>query len=203
MWKKAHMHRTGALEIPSGDAIHAMRRFTLQMLLLVLLACLCLGGYLTARRILKLPFRATNDAFHQKDSGFTLDFLIPAGTYLDEKITIGEVVQIRFKKEKSIYERVIRAVSELIPPRYRLVADLLLLCFWFLCFMALFRVFTFMGYGRSLRASLLLGGITYYFMPDFSPTRLDDIVFLGAPILIIALRIYLLRSRERRRNIEI
>jgi hypothetical protein len=180
-----------------------MRKFTLQMLLLVLLACFCLGGYLTALHIFKLPFRATNDALHQKGSGFTLDFLIPAGTYLDEKITIGEVVQIRFKKEKSIYERVIRAISELIPPRYRLVADLLLLCFWFFCFMALFRVFTFMGYARSLRASLLLGGITYYFMPDFSPGRLDDAVFLGTPLLIIALRIYLLRSKERRRKIEI
>jgi len=183
--------------------IHAMRRFTLQMLLLVLLACLCLGGYLTARRILKLPFRATNDAFHQKDSGFTLDFLIPAGTYLDEKITIGEVVQIRFKKEKSIYERVIRAVSELIPPRYRLVADLFFFCFWFFCFLALIRVFTFMGYARSLRSSLLLGGVTYYFMPDFSPGRLDDVVFLGIPLLIIALRIYLVRRKQRRRTIEI
>jgi hypothetical protein len=180
-----------------------MRRFTLQILLLVFLAALCLGGYLTARHILKLPFRPTNDTLHQRGSAFTLDFLIPAGTYIDERITIGEVIQIRFKKEKSIYERVIRALSNLIPPRYRLFADLILFCFWFFCFMALFRVFTFMGYGRSLRASLLLGGITYYFMPDFSPGRLDDIVFLGVPLLIIALRIYLLRRKERRRKIEI
>ena len=180
-----------------------MRRFTLQILLLVLLASLCLGGYLTARHILKLPFRPTNDKLHQRGSAFTLDFLIPAGTYIDERITISEVIQIRFKKEKSIYERVIRALSDLIPPRYRLIVDLILFCFWFFCFMALFRVFTFMGYGRSLRASLLLGGITYYFMPDFSPGRLDDIVFLGVPLLIIALRIYLLRSKERRRKTEI
>ncbi len=180
-----------------------MRRFALQIALLLVLASLCLGGYLIARHTLKLPFRPTNDALHQKGSEFTLDFLIPAGTYLDERITIGEVIQIRFKKEKSIYERVIRALSDLIPPRYRLFADLLLFCFWFFCFMALSRVFTFMGYGRSLRASLLLGGITYYFMPDFSPGRLDDVVFLGVPLLIIALRIYLLRRKERRREIEV
>jgi hypothetical protein len=179
-----------------------MRKFTLQMILLVLLASLCLGGYLTARHILKLPFRPTNDALHKRGSAFTLDFLIPAGTYIDGRITIGEVIQSRFKKEKSIYERVIRALSDLIPPRYRLFADLILFCFWFFCFMALFRVFTFMGYGRSLRASLLLGGITYYFMPDFSPGRLDDIVFLGAPLLIISLRIYLL-WRKRRKKTEI
>lgn len=135
------MNETIALEIPPGDSIHAMRRFTLQMLLLVLLASLCLGGYLTARHILKLPFRPTNDSLHQRGSAFTLDFLIPVGTYLDEKITIGEVIQIRFKKEKSIYERVLRVISDLIPPRYRLLADLLLFCFWFFCFMTLIRVF--------------------------------------------------------------
>jgi hypothetical protein len=180
-----------------------MRRFTLQLLLLLLLTSLCLGGYLTARHILKLPFRPTNDALHQRGSAFTLDFLIPAGTYLDEKITIGEVTKIRFRKEGSFFEKVLMAIADLIPPQYRLFADLLLFCFWFFCFMALIRVFTFMGYGRSLRASLLLGGITYYFMPDFSPGRLDDAVFLGVPLLIIALRIYLLQRKERRREIEV
>jgi hypothetical protein len=176
-----------------------MRRFTLQLLLLLLLTSLCLGGYLTARHIFKLPFRPTNDGLHQRGSEFTLDFLIPAGTYLDERITIGEVIQIRFKKEGSFLEKVLRAIAGLIPPRYCLAADLLLFCFWFFCFMAFIRVFTFMRYGRSLRASLLLGGTTYYFMPDFSPGRLDDLVFLGVPLLIIALRIYLLQRKERRR----
>jgi len=180
-----------------------MRRLTLQLLLLLLLTSLCLGGYLYARHILKLPLRPTNDALHQEDSAFTLDFLIPSGTYLDERITIGEVIQIRFKKEGSFFEKVLRGIAGLIPPRYRLVADLLLFCFWFFCFMTLFRVFTFMGYSRALRASLLLGGITYYFTPDFSPGRLDDGVFLGVPLLIICLRIYLLRRKKRRRKIEI
>jgi hypothetical protein len=183
--------------------IHEMRRFTLQLLLLLLLTSLCLGGYLYARHILKLPFRPTNNALHQRDSEFTLDFLIPAGTYLDERITIGEVIQTRLKKEKSIYERVIRAISNLIPPRCRLVADLLLFCFWSFCFMTFFRIFTFMGYSRALRASLMLGGITYYFMPDFSPGKGDDILFIVVPLLIIALRIYLIWRKERRRKIEI
>jgi len=180
-----------------------MRRFTLQLLLLLLLTSLCLGGYLYARHILKLPFKPTNEALHQQDSAFTLDFLIPSGTYLDERITIGEVIQIRLKKEKSIYRRVIGAISDLIPPRYRVVADLFLFFFWFFCFMVLIRIFTFMGYSRSLRTSLLLAGIIYYFIPDFSPGRLDDAVFLGIPLLIIALRICLLRSKKRRRKIEI
>jgi hypothetical protein len=180
-----------------------MRRVTFQIVLLVLLVSLCLGGYLYARHILKLPFAPTNEALHQKDSAFTLDFLIPAGTYLDERITIGEVIQIRFKKEKSIYERVIGTISDLISPRYRLVADLLLFFFWFFCFMTLIRIFTFMGYSRSLRTSLLLGGITYYFMPDFSLGRLDDGVFLGVPLIIIAIRICLVQRKKRRREIKI
>jgi hypothetical protein len=180
-----------------------MRRFTLQILLLVLLASLCLGGYLTARHILKLPFRPPNDVLHQRGSAFTLDFLIPAGTYLNEKITIGEVIRICFEKERSLYKKVLRAISDLIPPGYRLVADLLLFLFWFFCFMTLFRIFTFMGYSRALRASLMLGGITYYFMPDFSPGKGDDIFFIVVPLLIIALQVYLLRRKERRREIEI
>jgi len=180
-----------------------MRRFTLQIMLLVLFVSLCLGGYLAARHILNLPFRSTNDALHQKNSSLTLDFLIPSGTYLDERITIGEVIQIRLKKEKSIYRRAIGTISDLIPPRYLLVADLLLFLFWFFCFMVLIRIFTFMGYSRSIRTSLLLAGIIYYFIPDFSPGRLDDMVFLGIPLLIIALRICLVRRKKRRREIAI
>jgi len=168
--------------------------------LIVLLASLVLGAYFTAQYILKLPFRATNDSLHQRDTGFTLDFLIPAGTYIDKKMTIGEVLQIRFKKEKSIYERLLGTISGLIPPKYRVIADLILFCFWLFGFMVLFRIFSFMGYTRSLRASLVFGGITYYFMPDFSPGRLDDAVFLGIPILIIVLRIIFLRRKKRHKN---
>jgi membrane protein DedA with SNARE-associated domain len=69
--------------------------------------------------------------------------------------------------------------------------------------MTFFRIFTFMGYSRALRASLMLGGITYYFMPDFSPGKGDDILFIVVPLLIIALRIYLIWRKERRRKIEI
>jgi hypothetical protein len=179
-----------------------MRRFLFQIVPLILFVSLCLGGYFAVRHILDLPFRPTNDALHQKDSAVTLDFLIPAGTYLDDKITIGEVIRIRFKKEKSIYERTIVAISDLIPPRYRFIADLVLFCFWAFVFMILFRIFSFMGYARSLRTSLLLAGLIYFFMPDFSPGRLDDAVFLGVPLFIIALRIYL-RKKKARKKIDI
>jgi hypothetical protein len=67
--------------------------------------------------------------------------------------------------------------------------------------MTFFRVFTFMGYGRSLRGSLFLGGVTYYFMPDFSPGRADDIFFLAVPLLIILLRKYILRRKEKRKGL--
>ncbi len=179
-----------------------MSKVRLQLLLLVLLALLCLGGYFTARHILNLPFRSTNDALHKKGAPFTLDFLIPPGTHIDEKISIGEVIQIRFKKQKSLYQRGLRAVSDIIPQRYRLLADMLFFWFWTFCFMAIIRTFTFMGYARSLRASLLLGGITYYFMPDFSPGRIDDAIFLGIPILIILIRIFLRRGTVREKGNE-
>jgi len=82
-----------------------MQRKVLQVIIILLLASIFLSGFLLARHILHLPFRPTNDALHQKKSAFTLDFLIPSGTYLDETITIGEVIKIRFIKEKTPYQR--------------------------------------------------------------------------------------------------
>ena len=175
-----------------------MQRKILQIIILLLVACVCLSGFLIARHILHLPFRPTNDILHKKNSAFTLDFLIPSGTHLDETITIGEVIKIRFTKEKTPYEKVLRAIFDLIPHQYRFLANLFLFLFWFLCFMTLFRVFTFIGYGRSFRISLLCGGITYYFMPDFSLSKGDDILFIGLPVLIILLRAYIHRGKEKK-----
>jgi len=178
-----------------------MQKIIFQFIILLLLASLCLSGFLLVRHLLRLPFRPTNDALHKKGYAFNLDFLVPSGTYLDEKITIGEVLRIRIRKERSIYEKVFQGVFGLIPGRYRSLADLSLFLFWSLCFMTFFRVFTFMGYGRSLRGSLFLGGVTYYFMPDFSPGRTDDIFFLAVPLLLILLRKYIIRRKEKRKGL--
>jgi len=174
-----------------------MQRKILQVIIILLLASFVLSGFLLVRHILHLPFRPTNDALHQKKSAFTLDFLIPSGTHLDENITIGEVVKIRFTKEKAPYKKVLCAFFDLIPHRYRFLANLFLLLFWFLCFMTFTRVFTFMGYGRALRGSLLLGGITYYFMPDFSPGKGDDILFISIPLFIILFRTYIHKKKRK------
>jgi hypothetical protein len=159
---------------------------------------MCLSGFLLVRHILQLPFRSTNDVLHEKKSALNLDFLIPSGTYLDDKITIGEVIKIRTSKATPLYERVLQPFSSLIPVRFRYLADLLLFFFWSFSFMTFFRVFTFMGYGRALRGSLLLGGCTYYFMPDFSPGRMDDICFIGLPVMMILLRMYILGGKKQR-----
>jgi len=152
------------------------------------------------QHILQLPFRPTNDALHREGAAVTLDFLIPGGTYLDEKVTIGEVIKIRLKKTSGPFKKVLQPLSELIPPRYRYLGDILLFFFWTLSFLTLFRVFTFMGYGRALRASLFLGGVTYYFMPDFSPGSGEDILFIGVPLLIILFRFYLVRRKRAKTN---
>ena len=172
-----------------------------QGLLLFFFIIFLVGAMWAIRHALDLPFRSTNDALHKEDSSFDLDFMIPAGTYLDEKATIGEVLRLRFRGQTSLCGRAAHAVSELIPPRYRAFADLALFSFWFFCFMCFLRVFTFAGYGRALRGSLFLAGLTYYFMPDFSPGRIDDAVFIVIPALIILLRIWLHpRKKERIRE---
>jgi len=173
-----------------------VRKAISQIILLLVLAAICLVVFLIGEHILKLPFRSANDALHRKNAPFTLDFLIPGGTYIDEKTTIGDVIKIRAQKETSLYEAVVRSAAGLVPPRYRYAANLILFLFWTFLFMSFLRVFTFMGYGRALRASLLFAGLVYFFLPDFSPGKIDDAIFVASPFLIIILRGYVSRRSK-------
>jgi len=177
-----------------------MKKTIFQLILVLFFISLCLGAFLLVKHILQLPFRPTNDALHREGAAMTLDFLIPGGTYLDEKITIGEVIKIGLKDTRSPFEKALQPLSDLIPPGYRYLGDLLLFFFWTLSFLTFFRVFTFMGYGRALRVSLLLGGVTYYFMPDFSPGSGEDVLFIGFPLMIIFFRFYLVRRKRAKKN---
>jgi hypothetical protein len=175
-----------------------MKKALLQTVLLTSLAAFSFALYLVADHLLGLNFRSTNDTLHKTDSFITLDFLIPGGTYVGEKATIGEVIRMRTRKPASTYEETLKSLSEIIPPRYRYMADLALFFLWSFLFMTALRVFTFAGYGRALRISLLLGGCVYYFMPDFSPGKVDDGLFVAGPVLLIFFRGILKRKREGR-----
>jgi hypothetical protein len=157
-------------------------------------------GALEGKRLLALPFRQTNDFLHQRGSPMTLDFLIPAATYVDEKMTIREVMKVRFTSERAFYERWLRFLLGVIPERYRHLVNLVLFSFWFFCYMTFFRVFTFMGYGRAFRVSLLMGGVTYAFMPDLAPGSRDDLVFLAVPVALVAGRWLLSRFARGKRS---
>lgn len=174
-----------------------MKGMVLQLLLVFFLASFCLGGYLALNRFLELPFRAANDALHEEGFPINLDFLIPAGTYIDKKMTVGEVVKVRYKAKTTTNEKILRSMSNLFPRRYRFLADLALFVFWSFLFMTFLRVFTFVGYGRALRMSLFLGACTYYFMPDFSPGKMDDAFFIGFALLIIVSRAFVHHRRKR------
>ncbi|MCB2194168.1 MAG: hypothetical protein KQI62_21515, partial [Deltaproteobacteria bacterium] len=77
-----------------------------QLLLILFFLSLCWGGYILVNSALRLPFRATNDALHKEGAFITLDFLIPAGTYINEKTTIGQVARIRLADKSSGAQRV-------------------------------------------------------------------------------------------------
>ena len=104
--------------------------------------------------------------------------------------------------KSSAPRRIMDALFNQIPPRYRVIGNLALFLFWVLCYLTFLRVFTFLGYGRALRTSLLLAGITYYFMPEPMSGVLDDLFFLCFPILVIFIRFYMVRKRKRNRRIE-
>jgi len=173
-----------------------MKKGLLQLILLLSLAGLCTGGFLLGWHVTQLPFNETNAALNKNGYSFTLNFLIPGGTFLDDNATIGDVIRIKLTETGSPFDKLLRAVSDRIPPVYKYLGDILLFFFWTLCFLSFLRVFTLMGYGRAFRISLLFGGITYYFMPDLSPGAGDDVVFLLFPILIILIRFYLVRKNR-------
>jgi len=180
-----------------------MKRSISQSIILLLLSFLCIAGFLLVKHILQLPFGQTNDALHKRKSAFTLDFLIPSATYINDQITIGDIITVRAKKETSFYETLLKSIADLIPVPYRCAADFIVFLFWTFLFMTFLRVFTFMGYGRALRGSLLLGGIVYFFMPDFSPGKIDDSAFVGIPMWIIISRAYISWKKKKRDNVEI
>ena len=174
-----------------------MRKLVLQLVLLLAAALLVLSAIQGWQRVMKIPFRAANDALHEKDAALTLDFLIPAGTYIDKKTTIGEVLKVRLAKKSPPFDAAASALLEQIPTTYLWLGNLLLYFFWSFCILTLLRLFTFMGYARALRTSLFLGGIIYYFMPDFSPYLWEDFVFVAAPVILIILRFHWIRRKRR------
>lgn len=137
------------------------------------------GMYLGYQKVMSLPFRASNDYLHQRNAPITLDFLIPGGTYIDEKMTIREVVRIRSTEPKNRVEQAVRHLSEMVPLKYRLVAAAVLYLFWVLLFLAFLRVFTWARYTPALAASFFLGALVYFFMPDLLVGRWDDVGFLA------------------------
>ncbi len=177
---------------------HTNQKIVSQLVVWVVVGVLCVGAFFFLERILQIPFRSANDALHEKGAALTLDVLIPAGTHIDRKMTIGEVLKIRLAKQRSPFEAAARALSGQIPTSYIWLGNLLLFFFWAFCALTLLRIFTFMGYARALRTSLLLGGITYYFMPDFSPYSREDFLFVACPLLLIVMRFFWIRRKKRK-----
>ena len=86
------------------------------------LLCLLVGVgtiFIICQKVFSMPFRATNDALHKREAPITLDFLIPGGTHIDDKMTIGQVIKIRFDKPKGRMNNFIREVTKQIPFKYR------------------------------------------------------------------------------------
>jgi hypothetical protein len=135
------------------------------------LLCLVIGLatiFIICQKVFSMPFRATNDALHKQEAPITLDFLIPGGIHINDKMTIGQVMN-NFIKE----------VSKQIPFKYRFLGTLALYLFWTFLFLVFFRIFTWMRYVLALSISFFAGSLVYFFMPDLLLGRIDDVVFLG------------------------
>jgi hypothetical protein len=152
------------------------------MLSMASLLCLVIGVgtiFIVSQQVFSLPFRAANDALHKQEAPITLDFLIPGGTHIDDKMTIGQVIRIRFEKPKGRMNNFIKEVSKQIPFKYRFLGTLALYLFWTFLFLIFFRIFTWMRYALALTISFFAGSLVYFFMPDLVLGRIDDMGFLG------------------------
>ena len=153
--------------------------------------------YTGFRKILSLPFRQTNDLLHAQGFPLTLDFLIPEGRYIDETMTVKEVLHYRLHKPSKKYQLFLSKVSENIPVKYRVTATTVFYLFWTLLFLVFFRIFTWMRYTTALFISFLFGATVYFFMPDFIMGKIDDSIFIGWAFALLGLRWWM-----KRKNVE-
>jgi hypothetical protein len=144
--------------------------------------------YMEFCKILSLPFRQTNDLLHKNDFPLTLDFLIPSGFYIDEKITVKKVLYHRLHNPDQKAHLFFTKVAEIIPAKYRITATTVFYLFWTLLFLVFFRIFTWMRYSTALILSFLLGAVVYFYMPDFVMGKIDDGVFLAWGLTLFGLR---------------
>ena len=135
--------------------------------------------YFSCQKIFSMPFRSTNDALHKEGAPITLDSLIPGGIHIDEKMTIGQVVRMRFEKPRGRFNRFIQRISKSIPLKYRFLGAMVLYVFWTFLFLVFFRIFTWIRYIVALGISFLAAALVYFFMPDFILGKVDDVGFLG------------------------
>ena len=151
--------------------------------------------YLGFRKILSLPFRQTNDLLHEQGFPLTLDFLIPAGFHIDEKITVQGVLHHRLRRPSKNLDIFLSKISESIPVKYRVTATTVFYLFWTLLFLVFFRIFTWMRYTTALFISFLFGATVYFFMPDFIMGKIDDSIFLGWALTLLGLRWWMKRKK--------
>jgi hypothetical protein len=154
--------------------------------------------YTGFRKILSFPFRQTNDLLHEQSSPVTLDFLIPAGLHIDDKITVREVLHFRLHKPSRRFNLFLSKVSESIPVKYRVTATTVFYLFWTLLFMVFFRIFTWMRYVTALFISFLFGAAVYFFMPDFVMGKIDDSIFLAWALTLLGLQWWMKRRRVKK-----
>ena len=153
--------------------------------------------YTGIQKILSLPFRQTNDHLHEQDFPLTLDVLIPAGLYIDETMTVKEILHYRLNRPSKRFHLFISKVSESIPVKYRAAATTVFYLFWTFLFLVFFRIFTWMGYVTALFISFLFGATVYFFMPDFIMGRIDDSIFIGWALTLLSLRWWTKRKKMK------
>jgi len=129
--------------------------------------------------------RAINPSAHRPETKMTI------GQALDDYLNVpaGLVTQISRK-----------IIDDFLGAQGRVIARVGLWLFFALMFMAFFRVFTFMGYFRSMRAALFSGAVLYALLPNPTGRIWDEVLFLAIATALIVIRAAYVQRKRRRRK---
>jgi hypothetical protein len=91
-------------------------------------------------------------------------------------------------------------IDQALGPQAGVILRVAMFVFFILVFMTFFRIFTFMGYFRSVRAAVFCAAVLYALLPNPTGELWDEILFLAIAVALILIRATWVQQKRRRKK---
>ncbi len=91
-------------------------------------------------------------------------------------------------------------IDKALGPQAGVILRVAMFVFFILIFMTFFRIFTFMGYFRSVRAAVFCAAVLYALLPNPTGELWDEILFLAIAVALIVIRATWVQHKRRRKK---